>query len=39
MTVGDKIKAATKILKLRFPNLTTNETVDIAVEIVEATDG
>lgn len=33
---GAQIKVVIAILKKRFPNLTTEETVDLAVAIVEA---
>jgi hypothetical protein len=38
MTIPEKIKAITKILKKRFPNLTTDETIEIACQIVEVLD-
>lgn len=38
MTDGEKIKAVAKILKKHFTNLTVEQTIDIAVEIVQALD-
>jgi len=36
MTQGEKIKAVAKILKSHFTNLTVEQTIDMAVEIVQA---
>jgi hypothetical protein len=38
MTQSEKVKLVAKILKTRFPNLTVEETIDIAFKIVEALD-
>lgn len=35
MTQSEKVKAVAKILKKRFPNLTTEETIHVAFQIVE----
>jgi exosome complex RNA-binding protein Rrp42 (RNase PH superfamily) len=36
VTEGDKIKAVAKVLKKHFTNLSVEQTIDYAVEIVEA---
>ena len=38
MTSTEKLKRIAKILKLRFPNLTTDETIDLAVKILDSLD-
>jgi hypothetical protein len=36
MTLTEQVKKVAEILKARFPNLTTNETIDLAFKIVGA---
>ena len=38
MTQSEKVKVVAKILKKRFPNLTTEETIHLAFQLVEAID-
>lgn len=38
MTQSEKVKRVAELLKLRFPNLTIIETIDLAFQIVEALD-
>jgi len=38
MTQSEKVKSVAKILKKRFPNLTTEEKIHIAFQIVETLD-
>lgn len=36
MTTSDKLRAISRILKERFPNLTVDETLDLAGKILDA---
>ena len=38
MTNSEKVTAIAKILKIRFPNLTVEETIDLSFKILEALD-
>lgn len=38
MTVFEKIKAVAKVLKKKFPNLSTEETINLSEEIITALD-
>jgi hypothetical protein len=39
MTQKEKIKAVAQVLKSRFPNLTVEETIDLAFTIIEVIEG
>jgi len=38
MTNSEKVTAVAKILKLRFPNLTVEETIELSFKIIDALD-
>ena len=36
MTLSEKVRKVAEILKQRFPNLTTEDTIDLAFRIVDS---